>query len=642
MRKINFLLSFLITAFALHAQIIWDSKSDEMVLGNKLSVLEDPEGKLTFSEVSKPEFTSKFKLSEKEILNFGFTESFHWLKFSLNNTTGDELELEIAHAFLPVTELYYTDTANRVIKMEAGYKIPVNDKVIKHHFQVFPLQTGSHDYYIRVLSNSHPLPIRVFKKAASEIKAYRQKIAYGFYLGFMFFVMLSNIFFYFSLRNRLYLFYSFVVLLYVSYAAAVMDGFILYVFPQVDLMFWYITIPTIGVAVQMIYCISFLETSKYTPRLHKVAWGVTIYFIAYAIIKFFIPLTAVLAVNTVNALISFFMMGYIGYKVGKKGNKLGYYFASAYFIYFLLVLTEATYIQTGKPPYVADLSHVALATLIEAFILSYLLSRRFEWEKQSVEQARLLAQQKLVESTLENEKIVREQNIVLEKTVANRTQELQNTLLTVETERQKSESLLLNILPSEIISELKETGHSKARLYNDVSVLFTDFADFTIISEKISPEELVKEMDICFKAFDEIMDQNGLEKIKTIGDAYMAVCGLPNEDPLHAKRTVQSAIEIMAFIKKRKKEGGLFDIRIGVNSGSVVAGIVGVKKFAYDIWGDTVNTAARMEESSEIGKINISGQTYELVKADFLSTYRGKVEAKHKGMIDMYFVEALN
>ncbi|MFM9944626.1 MAG: adenylate/guanylate cyclase domain-containing protein [Bacteroidia bacterium] len=206
-------------------------------------------------------------------------------------------------------------------------------------------------------------------------------------------------------------------------------------------------------------------------------------------------------------------------------------------------------------------------------------------------------------------------------------------------EKQKSEDLLLNILPPEIAHELKQKGKSEARQFEHVTVLFTDFVNFTGISETLSPKELVSEIDLCFKTFDDIIEKHGLEKIKTIGDAYLAVCGMPEEDSKHAINTAQAALDIRKFIIKRKSEGGKFEIRIGMHSGPLVAGIVGVKKFAYDIWGDTVNTAARMEQKSEPGKINISGATYELIKNHFTCTHRGKIEAKNKGMIDMYFVE---
>lgn len=204
------------------------------------------------------------------------------------------------------------------------------------------------------------------------------------------------------------------------------------------------------------------------------------------------------------------------------------------------------------------------------------------------------------------------------------------------TEKKKSDELLLNILPSEIAEELKQTGGTKARLFENVTVLFTDFVNFTGIGEKLSPTELVDELHKNFTAFDAISEKHGLEKIKTIGDAYLAVCGLPNEIPDHAHRVAKAAIEIQDYIKKSKS---IFQIRIGIHSGSVVAGIVGSKKFAYDIWGDTVNTASRMESNSEAGKTNISSATNELIKDDFKCTYRGKIAAKNKGEIDMYFVE---
>ncbi len=174
-----------------------------------------------------------------------------------------------------------------------------------------------------------------------------------------------------------------------------------------------------------------------------------------------------------------------------------------------------------------------------------------------------------------------------------------------------------------------------------VTVLFTDFVNFTGISESMSPENLVAEIDTCFQAFDIIVETHGLEKIKTIGDAYLAVSGLPIQNPDHALIAIKAAMAMRAFMKEREGLTGikLAKIRIWLNSGPLVAGIVGLKKFAYDIWGDTVNTAARMEQSSETGKINISGNTYAFIKDHFKCEHRGKINAKNKGDIDMYFVE---
>lgn len=207
-------------------------------------------------------------------------------------------------------------------------------------------------------------------------------------------------------------------------------------------------------------------------------------------------------------------------------------------------------------------------------------------------------------------------------------------------ERKKSDSLLLNILPTEVAKELKKKGESDARMFDHVTVLFTDFVGFTKVSEQLSAKELVTELDTCFKAFDGIMGKYGIEKIKTVGDAYLAVCGLPTPNEHHAEQVVSAAQEIRAFMVNRHAQlsDKTFEVRIGVHSGEVVAGIVGVKKFAYDIWGDTVNTAARMEQNSQPGKINISQTTYELVQDKFTCIYRGELEAKNKGKLKMYFV----
>lgn len=212
--------------------------------------------------------------------------------------------------------------------------------------------------------------------------------------------------------------------------------------------------------------------------------------------------------------------------------------------------------------------------------------------------------------------------------------------LLIATEKKKSDELLLNILPVETAEELKQHGSAKARNFDMVTVMFTDFKDFTLMSEKLSAVELVTEINECFVAFDKIMEKHGVEKIKTIGDAYLAAGGLPTPKATHAVDVVAAALEVQEFIRRQKKKKGDFgfDIRIGIHSGPVVAGIVGIKKFAYDIWGDTVNTASRMESSGVAGKINISAATYELVKDHFRCIPRGKVTAKGKGEIDMYFI----
>ncbi|WP_185155647.1 adenylate/guanylate cyclase domain-containing protein [Rudanella paleaurantiibacter] len=216
----------------------------------------------------------------------------------------------------------------------------------------------------------------------------------------------------------------------------------------------------------------------------------------------------------------------------------------------------------------------------------------------------------------------------------------------IKLEKDRSEALLLNILPQEIAEELKEKGSVNARDYNLVSILFTDFKSFTQTAEKMTPQSLVEEINICFRAFDLITEKYEIEKIKTIGDAYMAAGGIPHADENSLKNIVLAGLEMQSFMTQRADENRsmgrpAFEMRLGIHAGPIVAGIVGVKKFQYDIWGDTVNTASRMESSSQVGKVNISETLYQLIKDEpcFSFEYRGSVNAKGKGDIAMYFVE---
>jgi class 3 adenylate cyclase/uncharacterized protein HemY len=279
------------------------------------------------------------------------------------------------------------------------------------------------------------------------------------------------------------------------------------------------------------------------------------------------------------------------------------------------------------------------------------IEMNFEFEKK--EAAALAEQEKkdaLAEAELRKQKIIRNSVggglaiVLLFSSVVYRQRNR------ISKEKKRSDELLLNILPEEVADELKAKGEAEAKLIDQATVLFTDFKGFTAMSEKVSPKELVRDLHECFSAFDRIVEKHGLEKIKTIGDSYMAAGGLPTPNNTHASDTIHAALEMLQFVeegKASKLAAGLpyFEIRIGIHTGPVVAGIVGVKKFQYDIWGDTVNTASRMESSGEPGKINISQTTYELVKDTPIAngitfTHRGKITAKGKGEIDMYFVNA--
>jgi adenylate cyclase len=213
--------------------------------------------------------------------------------------------------------------------------------------------------------------------------------------------------------------------------------------------------------------------------------------------------------------------------------------------------------------------------------------------------------------------------------------------------RRRSDELLLNILPAELVEELKISGITQTRHHDEVTIMFTDFKDFTQISELLTPTELVREIDYCFRQFDKIIGKYpSIEKIKTIGDSYLCAGGLPDPHADHATQVVAAALEIRDFIanlcEERSREGRLaFQVRIGVHTGPVVAGVVGATKFAYDIWGDTVNTASRLETACEPGRVNISDATYQRISTYYACEHRGQVAAKNKAKMNMYFVDLL-
>ena len=280
------------------------------------------------------------------------------------------------------------------------------------------------------------------------------------------------------------------------------------------------------------------------------------------------------------------------------------------------------------------------------------LQFQFEIEKKEAEIELLNRENALIASQIKQAKILR--NFLLAAaafllvTIGGVTYQYQfarKTNKIITEERNKSDNLLLNILPTETAEELKKYGAVKAKKYDFVTVLFTDFRAFTKHVEAIKPEELVKNIDYYFKAFDDIFEKYNLEKIKTIGDSYMCAGGLPIVNNTNPEDAIKAGLEILHFVNRLKlsnPEGiHLFDIRIGISTGPVIAGVVGKTKFQYDIWGDTVNVASRMETSCEVGKVNISEFTYEYVKDKFDFEFRGNIEVKNRGKIRMYYVEGV-
>ena len=242
---------------------------------------------------------------------------------------------------------------------------------------------------------------------------------------------------------------------------------------------------------------------------------------------------------------------------------------------------------------------------------------------------------------------IRRSNARLEKLnlqIMQQKQKLEQNQKQLAKEKDRVDMLLLNILPAPVAEELKKHGKVQPRLYKKVSIVFTDFKGFTKIASLMSPGEIVSELEIFFSAFDSIVQKFGLEKIKTIGDGYMCAGGVPLANDHNPVDAVNAALEMLQFTQQRKSEKldgnqPFFDIRIGINTGSVVAGVVGRQKFVYDIWGDAVNLASRLESEGEAGKITISDNTYRFVKDHFFCTYKGQVAFGAKAPVNTYLVE---
>ncbi len=210
----------------------------------------------------------------------------------------------------------------------------------------------------------------------------------------------------------------------------------------------------------------------------------------------------------------------------------------------------------------------------------------------------------------------------------------------VAVEHEHSERLLLNILPAELAKELSATGVARPARYDSATILFTDFSGFTQVASAMPADRMVAELNEIFGAFDDICDELGVEKIKTIGDAYMAAAGLPKPCADHAERCVRAGLRMLDYLEQRNRTSAFkWSLRVGIHSGPVVTGVVGKRKYAFDVWGDTVNVASRMESAGEPGRVNVSAYTYDLIRTEFDCEYRGKVDAKGKGQIDMYFVK---
>lgn len=592
-------------------------------IGGRAGVFFDETNNITADRVVSGSYTNRFHYVHKPLISFGMHSGSSWCLFRLINRGNERVYLSVGNATLDSIELYKVVNKKAIRIGACNVFSPLRERQVITEDPMFDLQAGYDTtvYLLRVTSFRHHL----YSLKAGYLEDHIPHIGLNAswnaaYLGFMLLMGLYNFFLFLSIRNRPYLFYSLYVICIGIFNANLNGTAFLYLWPahpnwnHAEIVFS----NAAGIFSQL-FILSFLDLKKYCRTCNKIIWTLAVLYICnllIAILGFdklsFMVIQPVTFSSLVMAIVASVTVLRKGYRPARF-----YVLASGFMILGVFVFLLG---NRGVIPYggVSEKS-IQVTSLVEALLLSFALADRINTYRR------------------EKEQLVRAQNEILEQKVTERTEELNK-------KRQESEELLLNILPADVAAELKENGVAQSRNYESVTVLFTDFKDFTSIVEKISPELLVANLNECFSAFDKIIEKYGIEKIKTIGDAYMCAGGFGSNSDDSVLNVVRAGLEIRDFIVQRNNSRDIsgrnkMDVRIGIHTGPVIAGIVGIKKFAYDIWGDTVNIASGMESASDANKVNISGTTYEIVKDHFTAVYRGKVPAKNKGDVDMYFVE---
>lgn len=625
----------------LRAQPVLEIPTDRSVLniGNYVECYVDSSSKHSIRSILANKQNIRFELSKQDVPNIGITQAVLWMRFKLVNHHHQDCYLEISNNGLDSILLYEVNGENILNTKESGVGQAIHERELHNNNYLFLLcnKTDSvKEFYLKVRHNRGTIvPIKVGTLKGFAEVFHKEDFMMGIYIGFMFLMILYNLILYFSVKDASYIYYV-IYVFFMAFMNASLSGYAHeYLWGDYAWLGQYedVISSLLGIS-GILFAIHFLHTKQNAPVIHYGFVGLLLLFsfnIAIVLSGNFMLGTIYVEIAAL-LLICIFFIGAI--RVLQSGYKPAKFFL---FAWTALLSSLVVFIlkDFNLIPYNTITGHsLKFGSATEALLLLLALANKLNTINKEKEDAQLLSLQQLKDKEI----IIQSQNVMLESKVKERTLELA-------LEKKKSDELLLNILPEETAEELKKSGVAKAKRYESVTVMFTDFQNFTKTSEQLPPEELVQEINRYYIVFDNIISKYNIEKIKTIGDSYMCVGGLPTPNGSHARDIVLAALEFQKFMLANKIELSalglrFFELRIGIHTGPVVAGIVGIKKFAYDIWGDTVNIASRMESSGEIGKVNISGATYELVKEQFQCFYRGKIEAKHKGQIDMYFVES--
>ncbi len=633
-------------------------------------ILTDSAGTLTIDDLQQMDIPRRFRRqAPAEVLP---TEApiTYWLAFRLQNGAGVAQQRLLDFEGWSYVDFYGEGDDGVSRRLRTGHLVPFNERAYQLADRILvPVELpggGGMQCLIRLeascAARSIPVNLQFRAHTPADIRSWEVTTTglVFFFTGIFLVMFFYHLFIYFSTWDRDYIFYLLFLfeLLYIpmhnfGYSVQYLqdyEGFTTFVH-KLDVLYSF----ALGVTM-LIFVNLFFKTRERMPWL----WRLNLTVIALSVLAL-MPLLwdNVVTANTLIGNVSLagiVVILAIAFRGWYKGYPSAGYFVAAQIFFIAGGLITVLAILKVIPASELTYASVPAGATLQNILLSFALANKLNVLREQNENS----QRQIIRQLEENERLQTQVNRELEQKVHERTQELNqtnqrlqtanekltNTLALIVEERRKSDRLLLNILPQATAEELKEKGEAAPRNYELVSVLFADFAGFSRLAGRLSPSEIIEYLNLFFRAFDEIIDRHQVEKIKTIGDAYMCAGGVPLPNRTNPVDTVLAAIEMQAFVLEQealiKERTGLdWKLRIGVHSGELVAGVVGAKKFAYDIWGDTVNVAARLEENSVPGRVNISAATYERVKDHFECSYRGEITAKNIGSIGMYFVDGI-
>lgn len=591
--------------------------------------------------ILSPAYQKKFEPYHQNIPNFATTADAVWFRFDLKKEVEEDFYLRLGSAYIDSIFLYEQINGRLHLVRQAGDNYIFPEREIEVPNFLFKLEVSSSakkTYYLRTKClQPFFFPLQVGTLKAFLEDQHTLDFVQGIYFGFMLLIFLYNLFLYFSTKESIYWYYVFYVASITLFMGFIFHYGFQYLWPNWPGINRYAVVSSALTMISaVLFSQKFLMTKTNTPSLHWISnlfLGVASLVIFLLILQINIPALLMAQAGILLMAIYFLVIGIVALRKGYTPAKFYLVAWGALILGFIAAIFESLNLIPVTP----YINSMQIGSAVEVTLLSFALADRINKYKKEREEAQASA----LQAAKEKNTLIAQQNIMLEKKVEERTTKIKETLKLVEIEKLKSEELLLNILPQSTANELKENGTAKPKHFESVTVMFFDIEKFTTLAEQLPSEELVARLDELFQHIDEIVERSSLEKIKTIGDAYMAAGGIPLTNDSHPIDAIKAAVEVMTYLSKKEpdSQGNKWRMRCGIHTGPVVAGVVGKNKFAYDIWGSTVNFASRMESSGEVGKINISEATYQLVKSQMPCTLRGAKEVKGLGKLNMYFVK---